>query len=93
MKRRLSILPKTLLNWRKDKEVIHTGKLKHYIPDDGLYVYFRYNDKESVMVILNSNDLKSRTITRRSTLNRSMASPKDMKSSPGRQLRTLNRLK
>ena len=53
-----------LLNWRKEKDVIHTGRLKHYITDDGLYVYFRYNKKESVMVILNSNDTKSRTITK-----------------------------
>lgn len=55
---------RNLLNWRKDKEVIHTGKLKHYITDDGLYVYFRYNKKESVMVILNSNDAITRTITK-----------------------------
>ena len=53
-----------LLNWRKEKDVIHTGNLKHYITDDGLYVYFRYSNKESVMVILNSNDTKSRTITK-----------------------------
>ncbi|MCK7537386.1 MAG: cyclomaltodextrinase C-terminal domain-containing protein [Marinilabiliales bacterium] len=45
-----------ILNWRKDKEVIHTGKLKHYIPQDGVYVYFRYNCGESVMVILNNNE-------------------------------------
>ncbi len=55
---------KKLLNWRKDKEVIHTGHLKHYIPEDGLYVYFRYNEKESVMVILNNNDIESRTVTK-----------------------------
>ncbi len=53
-----------LLNWRKDKEVIHTGKLIHYVPDDGLYVYSRYNEKESVMVILNNNEKESRTVTR-----------------------------
>ncbi len=46
----------TILNWRKDKPVIHTGKLKHYLPENGMYVYFRYNDNESVMVILNKND-------------------------------------
>lgn len=45
-----------LLNWRKGKEVIHTGKMKHYLPQNGVYVYFRYNDKESVMVVLNNND-------------------------------------
>lgn len=44
-----------LLNWRKNAEVIHSGKLKQYIPEDGIYVYFRYSDKGSVMVILNNN--------------------------------------
>jgi glycosidase len=44
-----------LLLWRKDKEVIHTGKLLHFVPFDGMYVFFRYNDKEKVMVVLNKN--------------------------------------
>jgi len=57
-------LTKRLLNWRKDKEVIHTGRMKHYVPEDGLYVYFRYNNSESVMVILNNNDTKSSTVTK-----------------------------
>ena len=47
---------KKLLNWRKGKEVIHTGKLKHFVPENGLYVYFRYNDTESVMVVLNNSE-------------------------------------
>ena len=51
-----------ILNWRKTKEVIHTGRLKHYIPNDGVYVYFRYNEKESVMVIINSNEKDSKII-------------------------------
>jgi len=46
----------TLLEWRKSKEVIHTGKLRHFIPKDGIYTYFRYNSKEVVMVILNNNE-------------------------------------
>nr|NQU90144.1 glycoside hydrolase family 13 protein [Bacteroidota bacterium] len=45
-----------LLNWRKNKAVIHTGKLKHFIPVDGLYVYFRYDDNDKVMVVLNTSD-------------------------------------
>ena len=45
-----------LLNWRKGKEVIHTGKTKNYIPQNNVFVYFRYNEKESVMVILNNNE-------------------------------------
>lgn len=51
-----------ILNWRKDKEVIHTGRLKHFIPSEGVYVYFRYNSSESVMVIINANQKESKTI-------------------------------
>ncbi len=47
---------KTLLNWRKSKTAIHNGKLMHFIPENGLYVYFRYNESESVMVVLNNNN-------------------------------------
>ncbi len=47
-----------LLNWRKAKEVIHSGKTMHYMPIEEVYVYFRYNDKEKVMVVLNGNDKK-----------------------------------
>ncbi|WP_027377579.1 glycoside hydrolase family 13 protein [Kaistella palustris] len=45
-----------LLNWRKGKEVIHSGKTKHYMPRENVYVYFRYNDNDKVMVIINNND-------------------------------------
>ncbi|MBF02375.1 MAG: alpha-amlyase [Flavobacterium sp.] len=52
---------KKLLNWRKNKAVIHSGKLTHYIPENNVYVYFRHNDTESVMVILN-NSLNTQVI-------------------------------
>jgi glycosidase len=55
---------KKLLTWRKEKKVIHEGKLKQFIPENNLYVYFRYNDKESVMIILNNSEKETRTITR-----------------------------
>ena len=45
-----------ILNWRKGKEVIHSGKTKHYMPKEKVYVYFRYNEKEKVMVVLNNNE-------------------------------------
>ncbi len=45
----------TLFNWRKNKSVIHNGKLTQYIPENNVYVYFRHNDKQSVMVIVNNN--------------------------------------
>lgn len=45
-----------LLNWRKGKDVIHTGKTKNFVPQNNVFVYFRYNDKETVMVVVNNND-------------------------------------
>ncbi|MFM7851815.1 MAG: cyclomaltodextrinase C-terminal domain-containing protein, partial [Flammeovirgaceae bacterium] len=48
---------KKLLDWRKNKSVIHTGKLMQFIPQDNVYVYFRYSETgETVMVILNGNE-------------------------------------
>jgi neopullulanase len=47
---------KTILNWRKENEVIHTGKIMHFAPENGCYVYFRYNESKTVMVILNKNN-------------------------------------
>jgi neopullulanase len=47
---------KTLINWRKTKSCLHNGRLIHYTPENGTYVYFRYNEKEKVMVAINKND-------------------------------------
>lgn len=44
-----------LLTWRKTKSVLHSGQLLHYVPRDGLYVYFRYDERDKVMVIINKN--------------------------------------
>jgi glycosidase len=44
---------KNLFNWRKGKDVIHNGKMLHFIPRGGLYVFFRYNDNEMVMTAIN----------------------------------------
>ncbi|WP_426277541.1 glycoside hydrolase family 13 protein [Chryseobacterium sp. S-02] len=45
-----------LLNWRKGNEVIHSGKTKNFVPQNNVFVYFRYNEKESVMVVLNNDE-------------------------------------
>lgn len=47
---------KKLLNWRKQNSVIHTGKLKHYVPENDTYVYFRSNAEKTVMVVINKNE-------------------------------------
>ncbi|MEI7421993.1 MAG: glycoside hydrolase family 13 protein [Prolixibacteraceae bacterium] len=46
---------KKLITWRKGKEVIHNGKMLHYLPKGGVYAFFRYNEKENIMVIFNNN--------------------------------------
>ena len=44
----------TLLNWRKNASVIHNGNLMQFIPENEVYVYFRYNQEQTVMVILHN---------------------------------------
>ncbi len=53
---------KNILDWRKTKPVIHSGKLMHFIPENNIYVYFRYSDSDCVMIILNNNS-SEQTIT------------------------------
>ncbi|PKV52021.1 glycosidase [Aquimarina sp. MAR_2010_214] len=50
-----------VLKWRQQAEVIHTGKLLQFIPFDNVYVYFRYNEEKSVMVVIN-NSLKDQQL-------------------------------
>ncbi|RXM43189.1 alpha-amylase family glycosyl hydrolase [Flavobacterium sp. YO64] len=52
-------LVRKLANFRKTSSALTTGKLMHYVPVDGLYVYFRYDEKQTIMCIMNtSNDAK-----------------------------------
>ncbi len=43
-----------LANFRKASSAITSGKMMQYIPQDGVYVYFRYNDDQTVMVAMNT---------------------------------------
>jgi glycosidase len=47
---------KKLAAFRNQSSAIKTGKLMQFVPYDGLYVYFRYDAKQTVMVILNTGD-------------------------------------
>ncbi|HEX9826460.1 MAG TPA: glycoside hydrolase family 13 protein [Flavobacteriaceae bacterium] len=45
-----------LLNWRKSNSAITNGNFKHYAPQkNDVYIYFRYNNEQKVMVLLNKN--------------------------------------
>lgn len=56
---------KLLLNWRKDNGVISKGKTLHFAPFDGLYVYFRYNENKTIMVVMNINKTSTTFNTKR----------------------------
>ncbi len=44
----------TLANYRKRSSAITTGKMMQFVPQDGVYVYFRYDEKKTVMVVMNT---------------------------------------
>ena len=49
-------LIKTLANFRKTSSALKTGKLMQYLPVDGLYVYFRYDNNQTIMCVMNTSD-------------------------------------
>jgi len=51
----MQALIKKLANFRKNSSALQTGKLMQYIPQDGLYVYFRYNNSQTIMCIMNTS--------------------------------------
>ena len=47
---------RTLAQYRKQTAALQNGKLLHYAPQNDVYVYFRYNDTEKVMVVMNCSE-------------------------------------
>lgn len=44
---------KTMAQFRKKSSAIKRGKMMQYVPEDGVYVYFRYDAAQTVMCIMN----------------------------------------
>jgi glycosidase len=44
----------TLANFRKGSSALTTGKFMQFVPEDGVYVYFRYSQNQTVMVVMNT---------------------------------------
>lgn len=42
-----------LLQWRKTSPAVTQGKMVHYVPENGTYVYFRTSERDTVMVVIN----------------------------------------
>jgi len=49
---------RTLGQWRKQNKAIQYGSLKQFIPEKGVYVFFRIHEAQVVMVIMNGSDEK-----------------------------------
>jgi glycosidase len=47
---------RALLNYRKTASALHNGKMKQFIPYDGIYFYARYNDEQTVLCIFNNGN-------------------------------------
>ncbi len=47
---------KRLVQWRNATPAVHFGKLTHFVPENNVYVYFRYNDDQTIMVMINGNE-------------------------------------
>jgi glycosidase len=60
---------KKVANYRKNSEAITQGKLTQYLPNDGVYVYFRHTNNSSVMVILSQNKSDKKLNTKHFTEN------------------------
>ncbi len=42
--------------FRKSSSAITKGKMMQYLPTEGLYVYFRYDDNQTVMCVMNTSE-------------------------------------
>jgi len=56
---------KILLNYRKNNPVLQSGRMTQFIPENGIYVYFRYNDQKTLMIVANNNDQAKELATNR----------------------------
>lgn len=45
-----------ILNWRKNSNAIAKGKMTHFMPTNGIYLYQRKSDNDEVIVVLNGVD-------------------------------------
>lgn len=47
---------RALGNFRKLSTAVRRGKMMQFVPEDGVYVYFRYDARQTVMCIMNQNE-------------------------------------
>jgi glycosidase len=45
-----------LAHLRRSNEALHSGKTVQYVPENGLYIYFRYTEDQTFMVAVNTSN-------------------------------------
>jgi glycosidase len=56
---------KKLANYRQNCKAITEGKLKQFVPENGIYVYFRYSENQKIMVMMNTSNKTANVDTKR----------------------------
>jgi len=46
---------RSIAQYRKRSTALQTGKFMQYLPQDWVYTYFRYDDKSTVMIVMNTS--------------------------------------
>jgi len=56
---------KTIANFRRNSPALKTGSLMQYAPQNGTYTYFRYNNVQTIMVLINTSAEEKTVDTKR----------------------------
>ena len=51
---------KKIANFRKGSDAISNGKFMQFVPQEGVYVYFRYTDNQRIMVVSNTANIEKK---------------------------------
>lgn len=49
-----------LARYRRETTALQTGKLLQFVPQDGVYVYFRYDHSKTIMCVMNSEAVEKK---------------------------------
>ncbi len=80
-----------LANYRKNTSALQTGKLMQYIPQNDVYVYFRYDQQKTILIAYNSAE-KPAAITTDRFNERTAGFTKALNVMTGEQIGSINNL-
>ncbi len=80
-----------LANYRKNTTALQTGKLMQYIPQNNVYVYFRYDQQKTVMIAYNADE-KAVTVSADRFAERTSTFAKALNVLTGEQLNSITSL-